>query len=260
MLSSSTALLPQTLHLWYPGALDHRIEGPGHGHPPRRRQTSDGEGQVSRGSTEGSRSGDRDGSPSPRVITSAWFFLRTKVAGSVVYLAAIYLFHLCKAKPPLPLAPPSAVRLAVEVALGLFLYDLFFTPVHWAMHNGPTWLKSIHVVHHEAKGTLSAGATVRHSLADGSLQVLVNIAVQFMSPWGAKHALSRFVHNLAVTWLLCESHSGYDLPFMSHRLFPGVIGGAPRHNDHHNRGNVFYQQFFVYLDDTVLAPRLNAAQ
>ena len=39
-----------------------------------------------------------------------------------------------------------------------------------------------------------------------------------MSPWGKKHALSRFAHNLVVTWLLSESHSGYDLPWMSHRF------------------------------------------
>lgn len=82
----------------------------------------------------------------------------------------------------------------------------------------------------------------------------------------SRHVFSRFVHNLLVTWLLCEAHSGYDLPWMTHRnplafLFSGstssvhgapppplVVGGAPAHNTHHNRGDVHFQQFFTYLD------------
>ena len=64
-----------------------------------------------------------------------------------------------------------------------------------------------------------------------------------------KHSLSRFAHNVAVTWLLCEAHSGYDLPWMTHRLWPAVCGGAKRHNAHHNRGTVYFQQFFCYIDD-----------
>lgn len=83
---------------------------------------------------------------------------------------------------------------------------------------------------------------------------------------------------------LLQAHSGYDLPWMSHRIFKkddeggggereegcptvessmgtskdasqndtarqmSVIGGAPCHNKHHNLGNVNFQQFFTYLD------------
>ena len=36
---------------------------------------------------------------------------------------------------------------------------------------------------------------------------------------------------------------------MSHRLFPRVFGGAPRHELHHQHGNVYFHQFFMWLDD-----------
>ena len=82
-----------------------------------------------------------------------------------------------------------------------------------------------------------------------------NILVQFVSPWGMKHPFSRFLHNLVVTYLLSEAHSGYDLPWMSHRVFPGIFGGAPRHNAHHNLANCYYQQFFCCIDDLIGATK-----
>ena len=84
---------------------------------------------------------------------------------------------------------------------------------------------------------------MQHSYLDGFLQVAVNILVQQISPFGgAKHVLSRLLHNLTVTYLLTEAHSGYrDLPFMSHNLFPELLGGAPRHEAHHHNGRVYYQ-------------------
>merc|ERR1712167_130497 len=95
----------------------------------------------------------------------------------------------------------------------------------------------------------NAVETVQHSYVDGALQVLVNILVQQISPFGGdKHPLSRLLHNVLVTYLLCESHSGYDLPWQSHRFFPEIFGGAPHHEMHHHNGRVYYQQFFTYLD------------
>lgn len=79
-------------------------------------------------------------------------------------------------------------------------------------------------------------------------QVFINICVQHISPWGFKHPLSRALHNMLVIYLLCESHSGYDLPFMSHRIFPGVFGGPVRHEQHHRQGNVYFHQFFTWAD------------
>lgn len=142
---------------------------------------------------------------------------------------------------------PSFGALAAELACGIVLYDLLFFPLHLAMHRAPIpWLRALHGYHHRQKHTLNALETVQHSFADGALQVVVNVLVQQVTPFGplgAKHPLSRLLHNVLVTYLLCESHSGYaDLPFMMHRLWPGLFGGAPRHEGHHHDGRVSYQQ------------------
>ena len=50
-------------------------------------------------------------------------------------------------------------------------------------------------------------------------------------------------------YLLSEAHSGYDLPWQSHNVFPEILGGSPRHQKHHENGKVYYQQYFKYLDD-----------
>jgi len=149
---------------------------------------------------------------------------------------------------------PSFLRIFVELGVGIFLYDLIFYPIHWSMHRLPikAWRRE-HERHHswsrEEVAAHNASETVYHSLVDGALQVCVNILVQQISPWGHKHPLARALHNVVVTYLLCESHSGYDLPFMSHRLFPGIFGGSPRHESHHQISGVCYHQFFTYIDD-----------
>ena len=59
-----------------------------------------------------------------------------------------------------------------------------------------------------------------------------------------KHPLSRVLHNLVVTYLLAEAHSGYDLPWMTHRAWPRVFGGAKAHDAHHVQGDRHFHQFF----------------
>lgn len=71
-----------------------------------------------------------------------------------------------------------------------------------------------------------------------------------VSPFGGpKHVLSRLFHNLIVTYMLTEAHSGYDLPWMTHNIYPEILGGSPRHERHHHNGRVYYQQYFKYIDD-----------
>uniref|UniRef100_A0A7S3SUV7 Fatty acid hydroxylase domain-containing protein n=2 Tax=Emiliania huxleyi TaxID=2903 RepID=A0A7S3SUV7_EMIHU len=110
----------------------------------------------------------------------------------------------------------------------------------------------MHARHHVWGSTEAAAhnavETVQNSYLDAGVQVFINIFVQHLSPWGFKHPLSRALHNVMVVYLLCESHSGYDLPFMSHRLFPGLFGGPVAHEQHHQQGNVNFHQFFLWAD------------
>lgn len=121
--------------------------------------------------------------------------------------------------------------------------------------------RSIAGSHHDFQGTSIAGcgeryleaeAVVNHSLVDAALQVGTNIVVQNLTPFGVpKHKLARFLHNVLVTYLLTETHSGLDLPWGTHRLCPWLCGGAPRHALHHASHRHCFQQFFTYLDDAL---------
>lgn len=168
------------------------------------------------------------------------------------YLGSIWLYLQIHQKPPLMEIPPTFGVLVVETLFGIWLYDLCFMPIHYLMHNLKVGkVKRLHGYHHSSGNTLNALQTVQHSYIDGFLQVFVNIMVQQISPFGGpKHVMSRLLHNLSVTYLLSESHSGYrDLPWLSHNLFPEIFGGAPRHEAHHHNGRVYYQQYFKYIDD-----------
>jgi len=177
------------------------------------------------------------------------------------YLAGIALFHYFGLGPQLfgtkpEFTDPSCLRIVVEVVLGVFLYDLMFYPIHFSLHNLPLneWRKA-HSRHHswarKETAAHNASETVYHSLLDGTLQVGINILVQQISPWGHKHPLARAIHNVVVTYLLVEAHSGYDLPFMSHRVYPGLFGGSPHHEAHHRNGRICYHQFFTYIDKSL---------
>ena len=184
------------------------------------------------------------------------------VVPAVTYLGSIWLgqqvglFTYLYGPKPTFVEAPTLMQFAVEVSLGVFLYDLLFYPFHRAFHTGPisAW-RRLHGRHHryggEEEHAHNACETVQNSYLDAGIQVFINIFVQNVSPWGFahKHPLSRVAHNLIVTYLLTESHSGYDLPFQSHNLFPGLLGGSPRHEEHHQTGATCYHQFFRYIDD-----------
>jgi len=191
-------------------------------------------------------------------FTKQWW---KSVMPAAAYLGSIWVFHelhlgqiLFGSKPEF--GDPSFVRVASEVSLGIFLYDALFYPFHLSFHKLRIreW-RRLHGRHHQW-GSREAAAhnsieTVQNHYVDAGVQVAINICVQNFSPWGFKHPLSRMLHNLMVTYLLCESHSGYDLPFMSHRIFPTVFGGSPRHEAHHRYGHVYYHQFFKWIDDAL---------
>lgn len=176
---------------------------------------------------------------------------------TAAYLGSIYIYlHYFHDKPPLPIEAPTFGVLAIETIFGIVLYDLCFMPIHYIMHNIKiNKIRKIHGYHHRSgsgmKKSLNSLETVQHSYIDGFLQVFVNIMVQQISPFGgAKHVLSRLIHNLSVTYLLSEAHSGYStLELMSHNIYPEIFGGSPRHETHHHNGRVYYQQYFKYIDD-----------
>ena len=157
--------------------------------------------------------------------------------------------------------------LVTEVITGIFLYDTIFFFIHYAMHEFKIFAKlTNHREHHKAIKNLEARHVLRHSLIDGILQVLVNIAVQRHTPWGnVKSRLARILHNVIVTAMLTESHTASSYP----NLFRWWCVGIRNHRNHHlgtaeggrrsnDEGEVefnsyyyphrHYQQFFGHWD------------
>jgi len=189
---------------------------------------------------------------------SGWRRLAGAWVPLVAYVGSIRLFHGLVAKAALPLAAPSGLRVLCEVGVGVLAYDAVFAPIHASLHSRrfPRRWRAIHGTHHGARpssrGSLCPLETVQHSYADGFLQVAVNVFVQRLPTpllhagglaLAPKHPLSRVLHNLVVTYLLVEAHSGYDLPWMTHRAWPRVFGGARAHEAHHVHGDRHFHQF-----------------
>jgi len=171
----------------------------------------------------------------------------------VVYLLCVFLFHSFVTKPPLPLPSDTLtmIRFLTELVSGVILYDFIFSFVHKALHsrNTPQFIRRLHVRHHQRRPnqtSLLPIQTVQHGFVDGALQVLTNVFVQRLPIFFglSKHPLSRIAHNLLVTFLLVESHSGYSgFKFLSHNFLPGILGGSPQHHNHHILGEKHHHQF-----------------
>ena len=230
------------------------------------------------------------------IATSAVEYVWWTALNVGIYIGVIELFQRLVMEPldflPLvfeepPQLPPSFLRLVVEVAFSVWLYDFVFYWIHRSFHLCSTgghrikgdkktaassvdssadasfparlkqWWYSVHLTHHDhyekTTDPLHVLVTFHHHILDASAQVGINIFVQqvplaFLFA-GSRHPMSKLLHNIVVTYLLVEAHSGYDLPFMSHRILPSVFGGAVRHQIHHDVGRKYYHQFFKYIDD-----------
>ena len=175
------------------------------------------------------------------------FMLRPGISNvaALAYLLPLLAFDSLYPRRSLPAACPTSAQLGAAVASSLFLYDFLFYWIHLALHRVPWLFVHVHATHHR-QAALQSREVIRHSLLDGALQVGANIASLKLL---GLHPLSRALHNVAVTYWLTETHSGYDMPWMLHNLVPGgVLGGSPRHEAHHKCGRVHYHQFFTWID------------
>ena len=152
----------------------------------------------------------------------------------------------------------SLLHLMWEIVSGIVLYDFLIFFWHWATHE-ISILRSVHRRHHTLlrPGQLESRDVLRHSLVDGTVQVLINIFVQrrILLLGAVKSRLARAIHNVAVTWMLTESHTASSEPRVFRRfgwLFRGIRDHRKHHLYHHQkrRAKEFhpYQQFFGYLD------------
>ena len=57
------------------------------------------------------------------------------------------------------------------------------------------------------------------------------------------------MYNVIIVFLLCELHSGYDLPWQLCNLAPrGLLMGSRQHAEHHATGRGAFAKFFAFVD------------
>lgn len=140
----------------------------------------------------------------------------------VLYLATIHVFHFFYPKPLPDITAPSLFRVLFELCSGVVAYDFIFFWLHYAMHVFPILSFMNHHVHHSQR-TMCSSEVQHHSVWDGTFQVLVNVFVQRMhSPFGAKHYLSRLLHNVLITYMLTEIHGMFYCSLL-HNIPPTLI-------------------------------------
>eukprot|EP00730_Choanoeca_flexa_P018171 TRINITY_DN8820_c0_g1_i2.p1 TRINITY_DN8820_c0_g1~~TRINITY_DN8820_c0_g1_i2.p1 ORF type:complete len:300 (+),score=28.16 TRINITY_DN8820_c0_g1_i2:102-1001(+) len=167
------------------------------------------------------------------------------------YLIPLMVFDYLFPRRQLPLEPPTVFGLLGQIILLLVLYDALFFVGHYTMHRVPWLYRHVHATHHDQAVT-RAYDTLRLSYAEQFIDVACSIAA--VNIVGA-HPLARAIYNIIIVYLLCELHSGYDLPWMLHNIVPGdIMGGPLRHDRHHMDGRFYYQKFFTYLDNAIGAP------
>lgn len=163
------------------------------------------------------------------------------------------------------------LRVALEVFASVLCYDAVFAVLHKSFHShqAPLWWRNLHMEHHDHYQDVSKPLHVmqvfHHHIVDASAQVMCNAAMQQVVGFGFlmggqhhRHTVSKLLHNIAVTYLLIEAHSGQDYWWTTDKwLFPewcgqwskAKISGPMAHQRHHQTGGYPYHQFFTVFDN-----------
>ncbi|XP_077203983.1 cholesterol 25-hydroxylase [Paroedura picta] len=153
--------------------------------------------------------------------------------------------HWCWRAASLPSEAPELPRLLLDVGAGLVLFDALAFVWHWLHHRVPWLYRTFHKAHHRHASTFAL------STQDSSVWELLWLAVfaALIPALLRCHPLTEMAFFLANIWLSVEDHSGYDLPWSTHRLVPfGLYGGAVHHDLHHAKFRVNYAPYFTHWD------------
>lgn len=145
----------------------------------------------------------------------------------------------------LPGTAPELPRLLLDVTVCLLLFDFLYFLWHLLHHRVPWLYKTFHKVHHKHVSTFAL--TTQYS-SIWELLWLGGFAA--ISPMLLNcHPLTEMTFFIVNIWLSVEDHSGYDLPWSTHRLVPfGLYGGAPHHDLHHLKFKFNYAPYFTHWD------------
>uniref|UniRef100_A0A8C8AFK8 Cholesterol 25-hydroxylase n=1 Tax=Otus sunia TaxID=257818 RepID=A0A8C8AFK8_9STRI len=145
----------------------------------------------------------------------------------------------------LPVIAPELPEVLLEVGVCLFLFDFEYFLWHLLHHKVPWLYKTFHKVHHKHVSTFAL--TTQYSSVWELLSLGFFAAINPVLL--GCHPLTEMIFFLVNIWLSVEDHSGYDLPWSTHRLVPfGLYGGAPHHDLHHLKFKSNYAPYFTHWD------------
>ncbi|XP_060098636.1 cholesterol 25-hydroxylase [Heteronotia binoei] len=145
----------------------------------------------------------------------------------------------------LPARAPELPRLLLDLAACLLLFDFLYFVWH-LLHHRVAWLyKTFHKVHHKHVATFALSTQYSSLWELLWLGLFAALVPQLLRC----HPLTEMAFFVANIWLSVEDHSGYDLPWSTHRLVPfGLYGGAVHHDLHHLKFRVNYAPYFTHWD------------
>uniref|UniRef100_A0A8C5SLD3 Cholesterol 25-hydroxylase n=1 Tax=Laticauda laticaudata TaxID=8630 RepID=A0A8C5SLD3_LATLA len=181
-------------------------------------------------------------SPSPQMVLLC---LAQSIYHHLVCIFPVTVAHWYWRPVSLPSMAPEVPALLLQLAACLLLFDFFSFLWHLLHHKVPWLYKNFHKVHHKYVSTFALAtqyASIWELLWLGFFAVLGPMLLRC-------HPLTEMTFFVANIWLSVEDHSGYDLPWSTHRLVPfGLYGGAPHHDLHHLKFRFNYAPYFTHWD------------
>uniref|UniRef100_A0A7R9SWM1 Fatty acid hydroxylase domain-containing protein n=1 Tax=Pycnococcus provasolii TaxID=41880 RepID=A0A7R9SWM1_9CHLO len=163
----------------------------------------------------------------------------------LLYLAPLAMYDHVKPRRVLPPDAPTALACLAQVMCSLLLYDCLFAIFHRAMHSHPVLYRRVHAKHHH-----NAVVRARDAVRVSALEQLVDVSCSILAlKLTGSHPLSRAIHNIVITFLITELHSGYSFPWSFESVVPyGLYLGPTKHVLHHSVNAPYYAKVFAVLE------------
>ena len=143
-----------------------------------------------------------------------------------------------------PVAAPTLVEAVVQLFVCLVIFDLGYYGWHSLHHISRPLYRNIHSVHHEYYAPFVWVTQYTHACeltAVATLSMTIPIAMR-------AHPLVHWVWLSLVVLISIDSHTGYELPFLSVDKILPCCGGTRHHDTHHAYPITNFQPFFKYAD------------
>ena len=142
---------------------------------------------------------------------------------------------------------PPIFKMAYQIALFFVMEDAGHYWLHRALHWGPLY-KNIHKIHHQYSAPFGLAAEYASPIEVMLLGIpTIGSPILWCAITGDLHILTIYVWITLRLFQAIDAHSGYDLPWSLHKIFP-FWGGADFHDVHHEKFIGNYSSSFRWWD------------